>query len=56
MVFDVKFDGRRKASLVVGGNKTVVTSEEIYSGVVGVETVSTILVLTAMDDFVGDCC
>jgi hypothetical protein len=50
MVFDVKFDGRRKARLVAGGNKTVVTSEEIYSGVVGIETVRTILALTAMND------
>jgi hypothetical protein len=49
MVFDCKFDGRRKGRLVAGGNHTIVTSEEVYSGVVGIETVRTILALTAMD-------
>jgi Reverse transcriptase (RNA-dependent DNA polymerase) len=49
MVFDCKFDGRRKARLVAGGNHTVVTSEDVYSGVVGIESVRTILALTAMD-------
>jgi hypothetical protein len=43
MVFDCKFDGRRKGRLVAGGNHTVVTSEQVYSGVVGIETVRTIL-------------
>jgi hypothetical protein len=36
--------------LVASGNKTVVTSKEIYFGVVGIETVRTILALTAMDE------
>ena len=49
MVFDCKFDGRRKGRLVAGGNHTVVTSEQVYSGVVGIETVRTILALSAMD-------
>jgi hypothetical protein len=49
MVFDCKFDGRRKGRLVAGGNHTVVTSEQVYSGVVGIETVRTILVLSAME-------
>jgi hypothetical protein len=39
MVFDCKFDGRRKGRLVAGGNHTIVTSEQVYSGVVGIETV-----------------
>jgi hypothetical protein len=34
MVFDCKFDGRRKGRLVAGGNHTIVTSEQVYSGVV----------------------
>jgi hypothetical protein len=38
MIFDCKFDGRRKGRLVAGGNHSVVTSEEVYSGVVGIET------------------
>jgi hypothetical protein len=38
IVFDCKFDGRRKGRLVAGVNHTVVTSEQVYSGVVGIET------------------
>jgi hypothetical protein len=34
MVFDVKYDLRRKARLVAGGNWTVNDKEDIYSGVV----------------------
>jgi Reverse transcriptase (RNA-dependent DNA polymerase) len=49
MVFDCKFDGRRKGRLVAGGNHTGVTSEQVYSGVVGIEAVRTILALSAMD-------
>ena len=49
MVFDCKFDGRRKGRLVAGGNHAVVTSEQVYSGVVGIETVRTILALSSMD-------
>jgi hypothetical protein len=49
MVFDCKFDGRRKGRLVAGGNHTVVTSEQVYSGVVSIETVRTVLALTAME-------
>ena len=39
IVFDVKFDLRRKARLVAGGNVTQLAREDIYSGVVGLETV-----------------
>jgi hypothetical protein len=49
MVFDCKFDGRRKGRLVAGGNHTVMTPEQVYSGVVGIETVSTILALSTMN-------
>ena len=38
-VFDVKYDGRRKARLVIGGNFTSPPKEDIYSGVVGIGTV-----------------
>ena len=37
MVFDVKFDLRRKARLVAGGNMTAPPKEDVYSGVVGME-------------------
>jgi hypothetical protein len=39
MVFDVKYDLRRKARLVLGGNRTVNEKEDIYSGVVRMHTV-----------------
>ena len=39
IVFDVKFDLRHKARLVAGGNVTQLAREDIYSGVVGLETV-----------------
>ena len=38
-VFDVKFDLRHKARLVAGGHKTDPPREDIYSGVVGIETI-----------------
>jgi hypothetical protein len=39
IVFDVKYDLRHKARLVAGGNWTVNDKEDIYSGVVRVDTV-----------------
>ncbi len=39
VIFDVKFDGRRKARLVAGGHKTEELLEDQYSGVVAIETV-----------------
>ena len=39
IVFDVKFDLRYKARLVADGNWTDLVKEDIYSGVVGMETV-----------------
>jgi hypothetical protein len=48
--FACKFDGRRKERLVARGNqKTVATQEQVYSGVVGIETVQTILARSAME-------
>jgi hypothetical protein len=39
IVFDVKFDLRKKARLVAGGNKTTPPKEDLYSGVVDLMTV-----------------
>ena len=41
IVFAVKFDLRRKARLVAGGNWTNLAREDMYSGVVAMETVCT---------------
>ena len=38
-IYDVKFDGRRKCRLVAGGHMTDPPTEEIFSGVVSMETV-----------------
>ena len=48
MVYDVKFDGRRKARLVAGGNWTDPPREDIYSGVIGMDTVRLGFALAAM--------
>ena len=39
IVFDVKFDLRHKARLVADGNWTEATRDDVYSGVVAMETV-----------------
>ena len=48
MVYDVKFDMRRKARLVAGGNWTVTPKENIYSGVIGMDLVRLGFALAAM--------
>ena len=50
MIYDVKFDGRRKARLVAGGNWTVTPKEDIYSGVIGMDSVRLAFALAAMHD------
>jgi hypothetical protein len=45
MVFDVKYDLRNKARLVAGGNWTINDKEDIYSGVVSMDTVRIRLLL-----------
>jgi len=51
IVLDNKFDGRRKARLVAGGNHTPdVPPEEVYSGVVSMETIRTAFVLAALNN------
>jgi hypothetical protein len=39
MVFDIKYDLRHKVRLVAGGSWTVNDKEDIYSGVVRMDTV-----------------
>jgi hypothetical protein len=39
MVFDVKYDQSHKSRLVAGGNWTVYEKEDIYSGVIQMDTV-----------------
>ena len=51
MIFDVKFDGRRKARLVAGGHRAPeVPREEIYSGLVSMETIRTAFVLASLNN------
>ena len=50
IVFDVKFDGRRKARLVADGNHTTMGKEDVYSGVVGLDTIRLGFQLAAMND------
>jgi hypothetical protein len=49
-VFDVKFDLRRKAWLVAGGNHTEPPREDIYSGVVGMESLRIGFVVADMNN------
>jgi hypothetical protein len=49
IVFANKFDGRRKARLVANGSQTVIDSTEVYSGVVGMETVRLGFLLAEMN-------
>ena len=50
IVFDVKFDLRRKARLVAGGNHTETPKEDIYSGVVDLMSVRLGFMIAAMND------
>jgi hypothetical protein len=49
MVFDVKYDLRHKSRLVSNGNWTVNDKEDIYSGVVRMDTVRIVF-------FLGELC
>ena len=49
MCFDVKFDLRRKARLVAGGNWTDPGYEDVYSGVVSIETIRLGFFLAALN-------
>ncbi len=51
LIWDVKFDGRRKCRMVAGGHRTPsVAPEEVYSGVVSMETIRMAFVLASMND------
>ncbi len=50
IIFDVKFDLRRKARLVAGGHRTDPPVDDIYSGVVGMDTVRLGFVLANLND------
>jgi hypothetical protein len=50
IVFDVKFDLRRKARLVAGGNFTDPPKEDVYSGVVSMDTIRLGFMLAKMND------
>ena len=50
MIYDVKFDGRRKCRLVAGGHRTPdVPPEEVYSGVVSMDTIRMVFVIAALN-------
>jgi len=49
MVFDVKFDLCRKARLVAGGNHMDPSKEDIFSGVIGMETIRLGFLIAAMN-------
>src|SRR5688500_19342803 len=50
-IYDVKFDGRRKCRLVAGGHMTDPPDEEIFSGVVSMETVRICFTLAKLNGF-----
>ena len=51
LVFDCKFDGRRKSRLVAGGHKTPsVSPEEVYSCVVSMDTIRMAFVLASLNN------
>ena len=47
--FAVKFDGRHRARCVAGGHRTPDLEEDLYSGVVDLETVRLALTIAAKD-------
>ena len=49
-VFDVKFDGRRRARLVAGGHTTTALEYDMYSGMVDLESVRIAFVAAALYD------
>ena len=53
-IYDVKYDGRRKCRLVAGGHMTDAASDEVFSGVVNMETVRLAFVLTKINGLIID--
>jgi len=52
IVLDVKFDGRRKARLVAGGNFTTPDDHDIYSEVVSIESVRILVFVADLNNLV----
>jgi hypothetical protein len=50
IIFDVKFDGRRKSCLVADGNHADPPKEDVYSGVVGTETVRLAFLVASLNN------
>ena len=51
MVFDVKFDGRRKTRYVIGGNVTrAMETEEVYAPVVSIDFIRILFLIAVMND------
>ena len=48
-IYDVKFDGRRKCRLVAGGHMTDPSTEDVYSGVVDMESVRIVFVIAQLN-------
>ena len=48
-IYDVKYDGRRKCRLVAGGHMTDPASDEVFSGVVNMETVRMAFILAELN-------
>src|SRR5574339_1275246 len=51
-IYDVKFDGRRKCRLVAGGHMTDPASEDVFSGVVSMETVRMAFIIAELNGLV----
>ena len=49
-VFNLKYDGRRKARVVTGGHLTNPDTSEIYSGVVSIKHIRLVLLLADLND------
>ena len=50
LAFDVKCDGKHKSRLVAGGNHTEPPKEDIYSGVVSIESIRILLFLATLNN------
>lgn len=49
-IYDVKYDGRRKCRFVAGGHMTDPASDEVFSGVVNMETVRIAFIFAKLND------
>ena len=50
IVFDIKFDSRRKACLVAGGHHMDPLKEDVFSGVVSMEAIQLGFILAKMNN------